>query len=140
MILPLVVEIDSLDGSESTSSQGGSTTVRLATDVLFAFGSADLSPRASNQLNDVAAKLRDVHGKVAVTGYTDTVGSDAVNIPLSLRRAQAVAAALAPGVSGVDLVATGRGSADPVAPNTVNGADNPSGRARNRRVEIVFAG
>lgn len=141
LILPLIFEVDALDGSESTSQQGSSTTVRLSTDVLFAFGSADLSGRASAQIDDAAAKLRGVTGRVSVTGYTDSVGSDAVNIPLSLRRAQAVVAALAPKVHGVvTLLAAGRGSADPVAPNTVDGTDNPAGRAKNRRVEIVFTG
>lgn len=39
---------------------------------------------------------------------------------------------------GQRIVARGHGAADPVAPNTVNGKDNPAGRARNRRVTIAF--
>lgn len=137
IVLPLVFTVESLDGSQSTDVVADRTTVRLATDVLFAFGKADLSPRASAQLRDVAARLSTVHGDVSVTGYTDGVGSPSVNLPLSKARAQAVAGALQPLVH-LRFTVAGKGSADPVAPEMVDGKDNPAGRARNRRVEISF--
>ncbi|HET6868537.1 MAG TPA: hypothetical protein VFH80_21675 [Solirubrobacteraceae bacterium] len=37
------------------------------------------------------------------------------------------------------IITRGHGEADPVAPNTQNGHDNPAGRAQNRRVVISFA-
>ena len=52
----------------------------------------------------------------------------------------AVQAALAPLAPGATFQSTGKGAADPVAPNTnPDGSDNPEGRARNRRVTITFA-
>lgn len=75
---------------------------------------------------------------VAVDGYTDSRGGDSINVPLSRRRAQAVAGALA--VTRPDLVLTvaGHGSANEVAPNQTTGKDNPVGRAQNRRVTLTY--
>ena len=76
-----------------------------------------------------------------VTGYTDSRGSDAYNLGLSRRRAAAVTAALHAelGTDAPRLSTRGRGEADPVAPNAKpDGTDSPRGRARNRRVEVVF--
>jgi len=67
-----------------------------------------------------------------VTGFTDAVGTDADNLGLSRRRAQAVVTALQPMVGpSVALVASGRGEAGPIADNTTK-----AGQALNRRVEI----
>ncbi|MBV8998504.1 MAG: OmpA family protein, partial [Solirubrobacterales bacterium] len=78
-------------------------------------------------------------GPIQVTGYTDSIGTDQVNIPLSNARAQSVITALTPLTPGVSYQAAGKGSADPVAPNTLpNGSDNPAGRRLNRRVTIAF--
>lgn len=120
-------------------------TVSVNADVLFAFNSAALSPRAKSlilQAANLLATRADLAKPVQVVGYTDSVGGDAYNLTLSTARAKAVAAALtATGrLARVSLTTSGRGSADPVAPNTVGGgADNPSGRALNRRVELHFA-
>jgi outer membrane protein OmpA-like peptidoglycan-associated protein len=112
-----------------------STTLALGTDVLFDFGSARLDPASVTVLDQ---RLRAIpHGaRVAVAGYTDSVGAPSSNLTLSRRRARAVAAAVA--VARPDLVpsATGHGEASPVAPNSVNGHDNPAGRAQNRRVTL----
>ncbi len=140
IIRPLVFLVESLDGTEQNRQQGADTTIVLETDVLFAFGSADLSAQARTRIDNVAGRLRATTGDVAVVGFTDSVGEDTVNLPLSHRRADAVAQALQERVSGLTVHTDGRGSADPVAPNSVNGQDNPAGRARNRRVEITFRG
>lgn len=138
LIVPLVSTTESLDGSEGVDVAGDQTTVRLATDVLFAFGKSDLSTRAGRQLDSVAAKLGHAKGTVTVTGYTDSVGSDSVNLPLSRARAQAVADGLHQRARGLTFTVAGKGSAEPVADNTTDGKDNPAGRSRNRRVEISF--
>lgn len=107
--------------------------VILAGDALFATGSATLTPAARESLNRLLSERADyTYSQVTVTGFTDSVGSEASNLALSERRAEAVTAYLKNrGLQAKTLVVTGRGSADPVASNAI-----PDGRARNRRVEI----
>ena len=111
----------------------------LAADVLFRFDKASLSPKARSRIDDVIARVRAASPPlVLVDGYTDAKGSNAYNVRLSRRRAQAVAAVLRQG-GAPRLVVKGHGEADPVAPNAnPDGSDNPAGRARNRRVTITF--
>lgn len=69
---------------------------------------------------------------VTATGYTDSIGSDAYNKKLSLKRAQAVKAYLvSKGINKNLITIEGLGKSNPVAPNTTE-----QGRAKNRRVEI----
>lgn len=134
---PLSLTVGSPAGSDR---EGGRTaTFTLRSDVLFAFNKSDLSARAHSVLSDVARQIKArAAGRVRVTGYTDSIGSDAVNLPLSRARASAVLRALRPMTPGGSYVSAGKGSADPVAPNTnSDGSDNPAGRALNRRVTIV---
>ena len=79
---------------------------------------------------------------VHVSGHTDSVGSEASNQTLSEQRAQAVVDYFTDaGIDPSRLHAQGFGETRPVAPNThQDGADNPDGRAQNRRVEIVIEG
>ena len=69
--------------------------VALATDVLFAFGSATLSSKAREVLEEAAATIdADARGQVLVVGHTDSRGETAYNQRLSVRRARAVQAEL----------------------------------------------
>lgn len=114
--------------------------VTVTSDVLFAFGSATLSPGAQQVLGSVVTTLRSAPaGRVVVTGYTDSIGTPASNLALSAQRATAVVAFLNQGVARPQLTyqARGLGESNPVAPNTVGGKDNPAGRAQNRRVTIT---
>ena len=71
---------------------------------------------------------------IQVNGYTDSTGSDAINNPLSVKRANAVADFLkVQGVASNRIIANGYGSANPIASN-----DTAAGRQQNRRVEIVL--
>ncbi|MFZ0039840.1 MAG: OmpA family protein [Solirubrobacteraceae bacterium] len=126
-------------GSDAESAH--QDTITLSSDVLFRFAKSSLTAKARSILAGAAAQIKSrAVGSVAVTGYTDSIGSNAVNVPLSIARAKSVVKALAPNTPSVKYVASGKGSADPVAPNTQpDGADNPAGRALNRRVTIVFA-
>jgi len=117
-------------------SQGVTT---LTSDLLFGFDSADLAPGASAAIGEIAAALPQ-GAAVAVDGHTDGLGGDAVNMPLSQARAQAVADALAAARPDLVLTVTGHGSANPVAEEQSGGHDDPSGRALNRRVEVRVTG
>jgi outer membrane protein OmpA-like peptidoglycan-associated protein len=111
-------------------------------DVLFEFGRADLTGDARAKVQGISDVLSNQarDRRVAIEGHTDSVGSDAFNQALSERRAQNVAGALEnSGVSGQRLTTKGYGKRYPLAPNTnPDGTDNPAGRAKNRRVEIVI--
>ncbi|WP_334067921.1 OmpA family protein [Burkholderia cepacia] len=109
--------------------------LRLAGDALFATGQATLTPTARASLDKLLSEREgSTFSRVAISGYTDSVGGDTYNLGLSQRRAQAVASYLkAHGLNGDIWSVTGRGKADPVASNAT--AD---GRASNRRVEIAL--
>jgi photosystem I P700 chlorophyll a apoprotein A2 len=125
--------------------RSGDTVVTLPERVLFAFGEHTLLPDATQVLDDVAAIVTSpaaAGAPVRVEGHTDAVGSDADNQALSERRAGSVVDHLtASGVDPARLAARGFGESRPVAPNARDGgADDPDGRSRNRRVEIVVEG
>ena len=105
--------------------------------VQFATGTANLSARARESLANFAGVVSSYPNlKYVVEGHTDTTGSDAVNRELSLKRAIIVRDYLIR--SGIPASATdvaGLGSSAPVADNAT-----ASGRASNRRVEIVVSG
>jgi outer membrane protein OmpA-like peptidoglycan-associated protein len=141
MTLPVTNLIASAGNpTDSDAESPHRATITLRTDVLFRFAKSDLTARAKAILNQVGAKIKGrATGPVQVTGYTDSIGTDQVNIPLSQARAASVVAALKPALPGTTFHATGLGSSDPVAPNTnPDGSDNPAGRALNRRVTISF--
>lgn len=99
----------------------------------FKPGKASLNPDARQALERLAGQLKNTGKAWRILGYTDTLGSDAANLQLSKQRAEAVLAVLkAAGIPAGRLTAKGMGSGNPVASNS-----NPSGRAQNRRVEII---
>jgi OmpA-OmpF porin, OOP family len=142
LTLPVKNLVDTVGNPSGSDSESATqATVTLRSDVLFHFAKSNLTPTAHTILAHVAPQIKArAIGPVSVTGYTDSIGTDAVNIPLSHARAAAVVAALQPLTPGITYKSQGLGSADPVAPNTKpDGTDNPAGRALNRRVTIVFA-
>jgi outer membrane protein OmpA-like peptidoglycan-associated protein len=115
--------------------------IDMAADVLFDFDKADLLAKAEETLRKAADVIRQHGGSaVRITGHTDAKGSDTYNQRLSERRADAVKRWLeANGLGGTSFTTAGRGAKEPVAPNAKpDGSDDPEGRARNRRVEIVI--
>jgi OOP family OmpA-OmpF porin len=113
------------------------TLIRISAGLLFDFDSATVRPAAEPVLAAVAAALDGTTATVQVNGHTDAKGTDAYNLDLSDRRAQAVVAALTATGLGAPMEPRGFGERQPVAPNTLDGKDNPTGRQLNRRVEIV---
>ncbi|KQU53066.1 hypothetical protein ASG67_09490 [Sphingomonas sp. Leaf339] len=127
--------------SELKARQGGdrSIVIDLPADILFDFDKASLRPDAEQSLRKAAELLGSYPtAPVKVNGHTDGKGTDAYNDPLSLRRAQAVAAWLKRN-GDRDATVAGLGKRQPVADNVKSdGSDDPDGRQRNRRVEIVI--
>jgi outer membrane protein OmpA-like peptidoglycan-associated protein len=109
----------------------------LSGDVLFAFESAALRPAAAAVLRRLLPDLAASAGTIEVTGYTDSIGSAAVNEPLSRERAVAVARWIEAEarIPGERIETQGRGEAEPVASNA-----GATGRAKNRRVVVVIPG
>lgn len=131
------------DGQTLTERGGRQVTVTLDAEVLFELDQATLTPEATASLRDLAQTIngRRAAPGISVVGHTDALGTDAHNLDLSQRRAAAVRDFLAPLLVGGDVAFTveGRGSAEPVAPNTrPDGSDDPEGRRHNRRVEVTF--
>jgi outer membrane protein OmpA-like peptidoglycan-associated protein len=106
-------------------------------DVLFSTGKADLNPGGARKIDQLAQFLNEhTDRRVAIDGYTDSVGKDDYNLDLSQRRAAAVQSALvSKGIDASRITAQGYGKEFPVASN-----DNSGGRQLNRRVEVVIGG
>lgn len=119
--------------------EGEGDTMSMLSDVTFEFGHATLLPEAIATLEALSSELKDVE-RIEVKGHTDSIGPEDQNLALSERRAEAVRnwllanSELAP----EQVVPVGIGEAEPIANNASDdGADNPDGRALNRRVEFV---
>ena len=131
----LTGQSSSLSGTET----GFNIQINLSSDVLFDFDKAELKPEADSELQKAADIIRQKgKGLILISGYTDSKGSDAYNKRLSLARAQAVKNWFEAQGLHQNYQTEGLGAANPVAPNTNDdGRDNPEGRAKNRRVEII---
>ncbi len=103
--------------------------------IFFDFSKFELKPESYPELNRLVKLLRDEKNlKIRIEGHTDIVGSDSYNLELSRKRANAVKTYLVrKGISRKRLIAKGYGSRKPVADN-----DTEEGKAKNRRVEIIF--
>lgn len=114
-----------------------SEKVTFAADAFFDFDKAVLKADGKAKLDDLASKLKDLNLEVIIAvGHTDSVGSDAYNQKLSIRRAEAVKGYLVgKGIDAKRVYTEGKGEKQPVATNKT-----AAGRAQNRRVEIEVVG
>jgi OOP family OmpA-OmpF porin len=114
-----------------------SEKVSYSADAFFDFDKAVLKPAGKASLDDLVSKLKDINLEVIIAvGHTDSVGTDAYNQKLSVRRAEAVKAYLqSKGVEANRVYTEGKGEKQPVADNKT-----AAGRAKNRRVEIEVVG
>jgi OOP family OmpA-OmpF porin len=113
------------------------TKVTYAADAFFDFDKAVLKPEGKAKLDDLVSKIQGINLEVIIAvGHTDSVGSDAYNQTLSVKRAEAVKAYLvSKGIERNRVYTEGKGEKQPVADNKTS-----EGRAKNRRVEIEVVG
>jgi OOP family OmpA-OmpF porin len=111
--------------------------VTFAADVLFDFDKSVVKPEGKAKLDDLANKVKGINLEVVIAiGHADSIGSDAYNQKLSVRRAESVKAYLvSKGIEPNRIYTEGKGEKQPVADNKTR-----EGRAKNRRVEIEVIG
>jgi len=111
--------------------------VTLGADVLFDFDKSVVKPDGRAKLDELVGKTRGVTLEVVIAvGHADSIGSDAYNQKLSLRRAEAVKAYLvSKGIEANRVYTEGKGEKQPIADNRTR-----EGRAKNRRVELEVIG
>ena len=120
----------------------------FSSDVLFAFGKANLKPAAAQALDAMQSEINAAglnNAAIQVNGYTDRIGKEAANLKLSQRRAETVANYIvSKGAPAANVTAVGYGEANPVTGNT---CDAVKGRkaliaclAPDRRVEVQVHG
>jgi len=120
-------------GIAVTRTDDNQLKVNVPSDFSFDVGRSDVKGNMRPVLDEFAKGL-DPNMQVRVVGHTDATGSDTINNPLSVRRAEAVRDYMATkGVTGGRVITEGHGSREPVAAN-----DSVTGRAQNRRVEIFL--
>lgn len=151
-ILNLVFRVDDLGGKVQdlggkvhdlqVKETGEEIRIELAADVLFDFDKADLRAAAQQTLHQAAGIIQEkAKGAVRIEGHTDSKGNDAYNQKLSERRAASVKTwfTVKEGLGKVQFSTQGFGAKKPVASNTKpDGSDDPEGRQKNRRVEIII--
>ncbi len=122
-------------GVDVTRTPDNQLKLNVPSDISFPVNSAVVQPSLRPVLDSFANSLKDdPNTHVKIVGHTDSSGSDAINNPLSLNRAQSVRDYLADrGVMSSRIEVLGRGAREPLADNT-----SDAGRAQNRRVEIFL--
>jgi len=114
-----------------------SEKVTYAADAFYDFDKSTLKPEAKVKLDDLVSKVKDINLEVIIAvGHTDSVGTDAYNQKLSVRRAESIKTYLvSKGIEANRVYTEGKGEKQPVADNKT-----AEGRAKNRRVEIEVVG
>ena len=127
------------DGALTGGAAAGvsQSKITLQADTLYDFNKSDLKPEGKATLDKIAADLKKIKLEVIIAvGNTDSIGTDAYNMALGMRRAQSVKAYLvSKGVDGSRIYTESKGKSNPVASNAT-----AEGRAKNRRTDIEVVG
>jgi len=123
-------------GTVITQTADNQLKLSIPNDISFATGKYDIQPRLMPILDQFAQGLNQQPSmEVRIVGHTDNTGTDAINNPLSVNRAQSARDYLVSrGVATQRISIDGRGAREPIADNTTEG-----GRSRNRRIDIFLA-
>ncbi|MBP6276827.1 MAG: OmpA family protein [Limnohabitans sp.] len=119
------------------AAPAAATKVTYAADAFFDFDKAVLKAEGKAKLDDLVGKVKGINLEVIIAvGHTDSVGADAYNQKLSVKRSDAVKAYLvSKGIEKNRVYTEGKGEKQPVADNKTS-----AGRSKNRRVEIEVVG
>ena len=125
------------DGAIAAPAPAIASKVTYAADAFFDFDKSVLKPEGKAKLDDLVSKVKGINLEVIIAvGHTDSIGTDAYNQKLSVRRAEAVKAYLvSKGIEKNRVYTEGKGEKQPVADNKTK-----EGRAKNRRVAIEQVG
>ncbi|NLC85765.1 MAG: OmpA family protein [Bacteroidales bacterium] len=129
-------ELQQIEGAQVEKvNEGEAIKVTFESGILFATNSSTLNSASRASLDKFASSLQNnPDTDVEIYGHTDSTGSDAINNPLSVRRAESVYNYLiSKGVSGLRMSYEGFGSTQPIADNST-----AAGRTENRRVEVFI--
>lgn len=129
-------ELEKIQGAQVESvNDGEAIKVTFESGILFPTNSSTLNSASRTSLNQFATSLiNNPDTDIKIYGHTDNTGSDAINNPLSEKRADAVYSYLnQKGVPSTRMAAQGMGSTKPVADNST-----ATGRTQNRRVEVYI--
>lgn len=123
-------------GVQVTQTADNQLKINIPSDISFDKGHADIKPALHTILDQFANGVSSQpKTEIRIVGYTDSTGSDAINMPLSVNRASSTRDYLVSrGVAANRIVIDGRGDKDPIGDNSTE-----AGRAKNRRVEIFLA-
>lgn len=128
----IIFSTETLDSALLTTFEEEAVLTVLNGDVNFEVDSDQLTPRAREVLDGLAAEWsKAAPSKVTIVGHTDSVADDAYNLDLSKRRAASVGQYLSSKVAGLQITTDGKGESQPIADNNTE-----EGKAQNRRVEI----
>ena len=103
--------------------------------VNFQYNKSDLTDLSEKKVKNIVERIKQAKDiEIQISAFTDSTGSDAFNLKLSTRRANALKRLLiSEGISSSSITAVGKGEADPIADNATK-----AGQAINRRGEFVF--
>ena len=123
-------------GVAVTQTTDNRLKLEIPSDVSFDTGRAAIKPNFGPVLNQFASSLnQNAVTTVTIIGHTDSTGSDSINNPLSVDRAESARDYLVSrGVARNRIATDGRGAREPIADNNTQ-----QGRDKNRRVEIYVA-
>ena len=135
------VDIAGLMRDLNAEVRGKQVRIALSADVLFDFDKAELRVEATPALEKLVTVLKSYPSaktRATIEGHTDSKGDEKYNQKLSERRAESVRSWRAEIGAVMSMSARGLGQTKPIAPNAQpDGSDDPQGRQKNRRVEIV---
>jgi outer membrane protein OmpA-like peptidoglycan-associated protein len=119
----------------TVTREGEGILVKFDSGILFDIDKTNVKPVAQTSLKKLAVSLQNnPQTNILIVGHTDSTGTAAHNMDLSIRRAGAVKSFLAgEGINTSRLDTKGKGETEPIALNST-----AEGRAQNRRVEIVI--